>query len=86
MTHLRSERMELEDVFYCRARKRTVPLGKCLADYLTANAFDYRRRLCHRCPQGRTSREIYAQGGPAPMPTPTCGRAHPPVRPAVVVL
>lgn len=50
----------LEDVFYCRARRRRLPLHKCLDDYLEANAFNSRRSACWRCPQGRKNRENYA--------------------------
>ena len=51
---------ELADSFYCRARRKDLPLDKCLNDYLEANAFDRRRSACFRCPQGRKNREGFA--------------------------
>ncbi len=50
-----------EDLFYCRHKRRKVPLGKCLDDYLMANAFNRGKSVCHRCPQGKKNREEYAE-------------------------
>ncbi|MBM4397195.1 MAG: hypothetical protein FJ087_16115 [Deltaproteobacteria bacterium] len=58
---------ELEESFYCRARRKDLELEKCLNDYLEANAFDRRRSACFRCPQGRKNRESFA-GGEMPEP------------------
>ncbi len=54
------ENLDLEDEFYCRARRRRLTLDKCLEDYVDANAFNSKRSACWRCPQGRTNREEYA--------------------------
>ncbi len=53
-------KLGLEDLFYCRARRRRLTLEKCLDDYVDANAFSTRRVVCWRCPQGRQNREDYA--------------------------
>ena len=55
---------ELSDSFYCRARRKELPLDKCLNDYLEANAFENRRSACFRCPQGSKNREGFADGTP----------------------
>jgi hypothetical protein len=49
-----------DDVFYCRPRRRRLELGKCLDDYMNANAFQVRRSACWRCPQGSHNRKTYA--------------------------
>ncbi len=54
------ENLDLQDEFYCRARRRRLDLSKCLDDYLNANAFNNKRSACWRCPQGRNNREGYA--------------------------
>lgn len=56
----------LDGTFYCRARRHGLRLDKCLEDYVEANAFLRRSRVCYRCPQGRVMRETYAWDGPAP--------------------
>ena len=48
-------------VFYCRARRRKMRFATCLGDYLDANAFGSRGRLCWRCPEGRQYRERFAK-------------------------
>lgn len=46
----------LENMFYCRARRKRQTLDKCLDDFVNANAFEDRRSACWRCPQGRANR------------------------------
>jgi len=53
----------LRDVFYCSARRRKMTLETCLDDFVEVNAMTQRRRVCYRCPQGRTNREIFAGTG-----------------------
>lgn len=72
MTIRRSE-SPADDV-YCRTRRRCLSLEKCLDDYLVANAFELRKRLCFRCPQGAAVRESYALGRFAPPPGPPAPR------------
>jgi hypothetical protein len=55
-------KMVLEDDFYCRARRRRVTYGKCLDDYVDANAFNQKKSACWRCLQGREHRQQYANG------------------------
>ena len=50
----------IDDIFYCRSRRRRLTLEKCLADYCGANAFGNRRSACWRCPQGKSNRSMYA--------------------------
>lgn len=50
----------LSESFYCRARRRVMVLERCLNDYLTANAFEKKRSVCYRCPQGKSNRESFA--------------------------
>lgn len=54
------EDRELVNGFYCKARRKELPLEKCLNDYVEANAFENRRSACFRCPQGRRNRELFA--------------------------
>lgn len=53
----------LQDVFYCSARRRRMTLEQCLDDFVEVNAMTLRRRVCYRCPQGRTNREVFAGSG-----------------------
>lgn len=62
--HPHPDPAQLEDVFYCAPRRRRLLLGKCLDDYLNANAMSLRRRVCYRCPQGRHNRIVYAEARP----------------------
>lgn len=55
----------LRDVFYCSARRRKMTLETCLDDFVEVNAMTMRRRVCYRCPQGRTNREIFSGVGSA---------------------
>lgn len=50
------------DDFYCRARRRRLTLGKCLDDFLNANALDKRSSACWSCLQGRDNRESFSRG------------------------
>ncbi len=59
-TYSYPETRELINGFYCRARRKDLPLEKCLNDYVEANAFENRRSACFRCPQGRKNRETFA--------------------------
>lgn len=54
------------DTFYCLARRRRLTLGRCLDDYLNANALTERKKVCYRCPQGRQNRQCFAEGLPLP--------------------
>ena len=53
---------DLDDTFYCRARRKVLCLERCLDDYLQANAFDVKRAACFHCPQGRKNRERFSAG------------------------
>jgi len=64
LQQMRPDPSERTDEFYCLARRRRLTLGKCLDDYLDANALTQRKKVCYRCPQGRANREAYAQGLP----------------------
>jgi hypothetical protein len=64
LQELRPQPSERSDEFYCLARRRRLSLGKCLDDYLDANALTQRKKVCYRCPQGRANREAYAEGRP----------------------
>lgn len=55
---------KLDDIFYCAARRRRLPLNKCLDDYMNANAMTMRKRVCYRCPQGRRNRLAFAENRP----------------------
>ena len=56
----RPRRMQLDDEFYCRPRRRRLSLEKCLEDYMNANAFGTKRAACWRCPQGCNIRRQFA--------------------------
>ena len=47
--------------FYCRSRRRTIEMARCLDGYLEATAFGRRRSHCWRCPVGRANRERFAE-------------------------
>ena len=51
---------DLAERFYCANRRRRIVHAKCLDSYLDATAFDRRRSLCWRCPDGRKNRERFA--------------------------
>ncbi len=53
-------RLEESDVFYCRARRRRLTIGKCLVDYMNANALERKRAVCWHCTQGLQIRRLYA--------------------------
>ena len=55
----------LYDIFYCSARRRRMTLERCLDDYVNVNAMTLRRRVCYRCPQGRTNRTVFSGVGPS---------------------
>lgn len=54
-------RMQLDDEFYCRPRRRKLTIEKCLDDYMNANAFEQKRSACFRCPQGCTNRRVFSE-------------------------
>ena len=56
-------RMELKDEFYCRPRRRRLAIEVCLDDFCAANAFDRKGSACHRCPQGKSNRRNFGNGG-----------------------
>lgn len=56
------ETLALNDEFYCRPRRKNLALQRCLDDFMEANAFERRRSVCFRCPQGRRNRETFAGG------------------------
>lgn len=56
------EVLGLYDSFYCRPRRKHLPLEKCLDDFMESNAFEKRRSACFRCPQGRRNRESFSDG------------------------
>jgi hypothetical protein len=59
-TYTLPETEALVNGFYCKARRKELPMEKCLNDYVEANAFENRRSACFRCPQGRKNREDFA--------------------------
>ena len=59
-SHLAPEMTSVDDVFYCRAKRRELALASCLDGYVDANAFEKRRSACFRCPYGRRNREAFA--------------------------
>ncbi len=58
----RDARLNLQDEFYCRPRRRRLQVEKCLDDYMNANAFEQKRSACFRCPQGCTVRRVFSEG------------------------
>lgn len=56
----RPEQWTVQDLFYCRAKKRKVRFGECLERFVDANAFDDKRSACWRCFQGRKYREEFS--------------------------
>ncbi len=56
----RNNTLSLDDVFYCRPRRRRLEIDKCLTDYMNANALNKRRAACWRCPQGCQIRVAFA--------------------------
>lgn len=54
-------RINLDDEFYCRPRRRRLAIEKCLDDYMNANAFTNKRSACWRCPQGCTNRRTFSE-------------------------
>lgn len=58
----KAEKLRVTDTFYCRARRRKLTIGKCLEDYVTANAFDKNKSACWRCPQGKKTRCAFSEG------------------------
>lgn len=63
LAELVQQPIALRDVFYCAARRRRMTLEQCLDDFVEVNAMTQRRRVCYRCPQGRTNRETFAASG-----------------------
>jgi hypothetical protein len=58
----RADRLSLDQVFYCRPRRRRLAIGTCLDDYMNANAFADKRSACWRCPLGCQNRVQFAEG------------------------
>lgn len=58
----RAGRLSLGSEFYCRPRRRRLPMSTCLDDYMNANAFAEKRSACWRCPQGCANRAKYSEG------------------------
>lgn len=80
-------------LFYCAPRRRRLSLEKCLDDFRDATALNLRKRVCYRCPIGRTVRQTVADDAeftdlvvapPDGRPTVPAVRTKPtkPVRPA----
>jgi hypothetical protein len=59
------KRIRMEEAFYCRARRRRLTLGKCLDDYMNANAFEDKKSCCWKCPQGRRNRTEFSGEDPS---------------------
>ncbi|MBM4370264.1 MAG: hypothetical protein FJ098_01320 [Deltaproteobacteria bacterium] len=61
-TETRQRPMQEDDEFYCKNRRRKLLTGKCLEDYMNANALERKRSACWRCFQGRRTREDFSEG------------------------
>lgn len=48
--------------FYCKNRRRKLIAGKCLEDYMNANALERKRSACWRCFQGKKTRQEFSEG------------------------
>ena len=57
-----SRTVQRTEEFYCKNRRRRLAAGKCLDDYLDANALEHRRSACFRCYQGKRVRKSYSCG------------------------
>lgn len=55
-------RLEPEDEFYCRPRRRRLTIERCLEDHTNSNAFEDKRSACWHCPQGVGNRRNFADG------------------------
>jgi len=60
-TPLPNKRLSIDDTFYCRPRRKALTMGKCLDDYMNANAFEQKKSACWRCPQGRCNRNEFSE-------------------------
>lgn len=58
----KAAKLALDQVFYCRPRRKRLPIGTCLNDYMNANAFTDKRSACWRCPLGCQNRTRYSEG------------------------
>jgi hypothetical protein len=58
----KQNRLRIGTLFYCRSKKRRVPVEDCLEKYVDANAFDKKRSACWRCYQGKKTRTDFAAG------------------------
>jgi hypothetical protein len=54
--------LRLDDEFHCRYRHREISLQQCLDDFVEANAFDFARHACFKCPLGLRRRCDFADG------------------------
>lgn len=52
--------LQVDSEFYCKFRRKNLEVGKCLDDYLDANALGRRRSACFRCTQGKNVRMEFA--------------------------
>ena len=50
----------LEEVFYCRGRRRDVSLEQCLDRFVDANAFKNQSSTCMNCHIGLANRKRFA--------------------------
>jgi len=57
----RAEQVTLGQEFYCRPRRRRLTIETCMEDYVSANAFGDKHSACHKCAQGCTNRQEYAE-------------------------
>ena len=54
--------LQIGEEFYCKNRRRKLITGKCLEDYMNANALERRRSACWRCFQGKKARQEFSEG------------------------
>ena len=61
-TERRRKAIQIVQEFYCKNRRRRLITGKCLEDYMNANALEIKRPACWRCYQGKKTRLEFSEG------------------------
>ena len=61
-TERRRKAIQIVQEFYCKNRRRRLITGKCLEDYMNANALERKRSACWRCYQGKKTRLEFSEG------------------------
>ncbi|MFH1531428.1 MAG: hypothetical protein ABIK09_11935 [Pseudomonadota bacterium] len=61
-TRYKRKAIQVCEELYCKNRRRKLIAGRCLEDYMNANALERKRSACWRCYQGKKTREEFSEG------------------------